>query len=120
MFHILKVQLRIVDEAAALELELCNVENFIDKYGLDFLSLHDFLSMNDLEIVLNINKELMSSDLHLLILHTVLALFLVGLATRDQAAIFVTEAAVRTFLAAFVLQALLKKAISRDERIFSA
>jgi hypothetical protein len=76
--------------------------------------------MDNLEIVLDINKELMSSNIHLLIFHTVLALFLVELVTRDQAATFVTEAAVRTFLAAFVLQALLNKVISRDERVISA
>jgi hypothetical protein len=62
----------------------------------------------------------MSSDLHLLIFHTVLALFLVGLVTRDQATTFVAVAVVRTFLATFVLQALLKKSISIDIRVFSA
>ena len=117
LFHILQVQLRVVDEAAGLELELCNVEDLIDRYTANFLTLYQVLPMNDLEIVLDIEKELMSSNLHLLIFHTVLALFLVGLLTGSQAATIITEAAVRTFLAAFVLQTVLKKPISNDIRI---
>jgi hypothetical protein len=96
---------------------LCNVEDVIDRYTANFLSLYHVLPMNDLEIVLDIEKELMSSNLHLLIFHTVLALFLVGFLTGSQAATIITEAAVRTFLAAFVLQTVLKKPISNDIRI---
>lgn len=96
---------------------MCNVEDFIDSCAANFLSLYHALPMEDLEIVLDIEKELMSSKYHLLIFHTVLALFLVGLVTRDQAAFIITESVVRTFLATFVLQALLKKAISSDERV---
>ena len=81
MSHVLQVQLRIVDEAAALELVLCNVEDFVDWYAANFLSLYHVLPMDDLEIVLDIEKELISSNLHLLILHTELALYLVGLFT---------------------------------------
>ena len=62
----------------------------------------------------------MSSHLYLLILHTVLALFLEGLITRGQEAMLVTGAVVWTFLAAFVLQALLKKSIACDIRVISA
>ena len=74
--------------------------------------------MDNLEIILDINKKLMSSNLHLLILHTDLALYLVGLVARCQVAIFITEAVLRTFLTPFVLQAVLKKTISRDGRVF--
>ena len=76
--------------------------------------------MGNLEIVLEIKEELMSSNLHLLILYTDLALYLVGLVARCQAPIIITEAVVRTFLAAFVLQAVLKKAMSSNETVFSA
>ena len=76
--------------------------------------------MDNLEIILDINKKLMSSYLHLLILHTDLALYLVGLITGGQAAIIITEAVVRTFLAALVLQTVLKKTILRDEMVLLA
>jgi hypothetical protein len=120
LLHILQVQLRIVDKAAVLELVLCTVKDFVDWYASSFYSLNYFLPMHNLERLLDIKKELMSSNLHLPILHTELTLYLIGLVTRDQAATFVTEAAVRTFLAAFVLLALLNKVISRDKRVFSA
>jgi hypothetical protein len=74
--------------------------------------------MDNLEIILDINKKLMSSNLHLLILYTDLALYLVGLVARCQVAIFITEAVVRTFMAAFVLQAVFKN-IHRYEIVFS-
>ena len=74
--------------------------------------------MGNLEIVLDIKEELMSSNLHLLILYTDLALYLVGLVARCQVAIFITEAVLRTFVTPFVLQAVFKKAISKDGRVF--
>jgi hypothetical protein len=91
---------------------LCAVKDFIDWYAASFYSLNYFLPMHNLERLLDIKKELMSSNLHLPILHTELTLYLIGLVTRDQAAFIITEAAVRTFLATFVLEALLKKVIS--------
>ena len=99
---------------------MCNVNDFIDSCATDFLAAYNVLSVDDLERVLDIKKELVSSDLHLLIFNTVLTLYLVGLLTGCQVTTFITETMVRTFLAAFVLQALLKKAISSDERVFPA
>jgi hypothetical protein len=89
-------------------------------HATNFLALKNFLTMNNFEIVLDINKQLMSSNLHLPILHTELALYLIGLIARCQTAIFITKAVLRTYLAPFVLQAIFKKTILRDVRVFLA
>ena len=57
MFHILQVQLRIFGVATVLEGFVCNVDDVIDRYAIVSLALNYLLPMDNLEIVLDINKE---------------------------------------------------------------